>query len=373
MNTLESPYSLQELLRILWRKKWLILLITILGIVLGYGISSQLQPKYEATTEVLIETDKSDNLLYTQNMMETYREILTSSALIKKVNEEGNFELTANDYNEKVNITMMNTSQLITITAKSKGEEQPVKLVNTIAEVFKKELPNYSKINTALVLNSATQSTSNQHSLFNQLLSILIGGVIGFLVAICYCLLREIYSPKVDTETKVQHLNVPLIGDVTKKPSNQQWLYHTTMLIQQGAKIGQKTILLLNESGKATSYLQQLSQFLTQHKHVVVLKQAEGNAHLVKTNEGEADIFMYSTTIPFATLQQKYDELEQQYDIVLVETSQLDSVETVLAASNQTQFLYFVDAKKTAFKQAKSILKKVAQLKMHILGIIIAK
>lgn len=84
MKPMESPYSLQEILLVLWRQKWLVLIITVLGIGVGYGVFEQTKPKYEATTEILIETDKSDNLLYTQNMMETYREILTSSALIKK-------------------------------------------------------------------------------------------------------------------------------------------------------------------------------------------------------------------------------------------------------------------------------------------------
>ncbi|HIX42374.1 MAG TPA: hypothetical protein H9983_03770 [Candidatus Kurthia intestinigallinarum] len=373
MKTLEPPYSLQELLLVLWRKKWLILLITILGIVLGYVISTQMKPKYEATTEILIETDKSDNLLYTQNMMETYREVLTSSALIKKVNEQGNFDLTTNEYNEQVKITMINTSQLITITAKADNELEPVKLVNKIATVFKKELTNYSKINTALVLNPATQSISNQDSTFNELVSILIGGVIGLLLAICYCLLREIYSTKVDTETNVQRLNVPLLAKVTKKDSAQQWLYHIAALIQGEVKLGKKTVLLLNSAKEESGYLQQLSQLLAQHKQVVVLKQIEGNAHFVKTNEGEPDAFIYSTATPFSALQQKYNELEQQYDIVLVETSQLDSAETMLVASNQTQFIYCVDAKKTTLKQAKSILKKIVQLKMHRLGIVIAK
>lgn len=372
MNMLETSYSLQELLLVLWRKKWLILLITILGISLGYGISTQMKPKYEATTEILIETDKSDNLLYTQNMMETYREVLTSSALIKKVNAQGDFDLTANDYNEKVEISMINTSQLITITAKSKDEQEPVKLVNEIAEVFKKELTNYSKINTALVLNPATQSISNQNGLFNQLLYSLIGGIVGLLVAICYCLLREIYSTKIDTETKTQRLNIPLIAEISKNTSNQQWLYHATALIQEDLKTRKKTILLLN-SVIGTTYLQQISQFIAQYKQVIVLKQGEGNAHFIKTNEGEADAFIYSTLMPFTALQKKYDELEQQYDIVLVETSQLDSIETMLVSSNETQIIYFADAKKTALKQAQSTLKKVAQLKMHILGIVIAK
>lgn len=346
MKTLESPYSLQELLLVLWRKKWLILFITILGVVLGYVISTQIKPKYEATTEILIETDKSDNLLYTQNMMETYREVLTSNALIKKVNEQGNFDLTTNDYNEQVKISMINTSQLITITAQANDEIEPVKLVNEVATVFQEELTNYSKINTVLVLNPATQSASNQDSTFNKLISILIGGVIGILLAICYCLLREIYSTKVDTETNVQRLHVPLLAKFTKKDSEQQELYHIAALIQGEVNAGKKTVLLLNSVSGKRSYLQQLSQLLAQYKRVAVLKQGEGNAHFVKTNEGEPDAFIYSEAIPFSALQQKYNELEQEYDIVLVETSQLDSVETMLVASNHTQFIYYVDAKK---------------------------
>ena len=72
-------------------------------------------------------------------------------------------------------------------------------------------------------------------------------------------------------------------------------------------------------------------------------------------------------------MQQKYLELEQQYDVVIVETTQLDSMQTMLLASNRTMFVYLANAKKTSVKQAQSILKKVSQLKMHILGIVIVK
>lgn len=376
MKPMESPYSLQEILLVLWRQKWLVLIITVLGIGVGYGVFEQTKPKYEATTEILIETDKSDNLLYTQNMMETYREILTSSALIKKVNDATGFELSTNDYNETVKISMVNTSQLITITAKSTDSKEPVKLVNGIAEVFKKEITKYSKINTALVLNSASESTSNQESSFNRLISVLIGGVIGLLIAIAYCLIREIYSTKVDSEVKVQRLQTQLLANISKQDTTKHWMYHLAVLISNEKNAGRKTVLLLNDTKQQDKYLQQLSGFLASHQKVAILKQSgnlEGNTHFAKTTDDEADAFIYSSSTPIATLQQKYLELEQQYDVVIVETTQLDSMQTMLLASNRTMFVYLANAKKTSVKQAQSILKKVSQLKMHILGIVIVK
>lgn len=139
---------------------------------------------------------------------------------------------------------------------------------------------------------------------------------------------------------------------------------------------GRKTVLLLNDTKQQDKYLQQLSGFLASHQKVAILKQSgnlEGNTHFAKTTDDEADAFIYSSSTPIATLQQKYLELEQQYDVVIVETTQLDSMQTMLLASNRTMFVYLANAKKTSVKQAQSILKKVSQLKMHILGIVIVK
>lgn len=296
MKTVESPYSVEELLRALWYRKWLVLAMVVIGIIVGFSIFGQMKPKYEATSEILINTDKSENYMYTQNMMETYREMLTSTAIVRKVNDAGNFELTTNAYNEKVKVSMMSTSQLITITAKSTNEDEPVKLVNTIVDVFEKELKTYSKVNTINVLNKANESTLNGKKSFNQLLSVLFGAVIGLLLGIIVSLLLEVYRSKVNNEAKVQRLGVPLLAELSPQQTNEQWTYYPASLITNELNAGRKTIFILNDTPQST-YTQQLSQSLSTHLRVALLTKGQTTQLEPSTvKESEADIFTYTTT-----------------------------------------------------------------------------
>lgn len=373
MKPVESPYSLEELLRALWNKKWILIALIALGMIIGYTIFGQMKPKYEATSEILVNTNKSENYMYTQNMMETYREMLTSSAMMDKVNEAGNFDLTAEEYNDKVNVSMVSTSQLITITVKSPEKNEPVKLVNHIVKAFQQEIKTYSKVNTVDVLNEATE-TKGQNKSFQKLLSLLIGAIVGLLIGIAYSLLREVYSTKVDTETKVQRLNTSMLAMKSPVEKSDAWTYYVSPLITNEQNAGRKTVLVLNDTAQIGEDSAPLSRFLSTQQTVAFLKKSTQQQLLpTKMESSDVDVYTYNESTSTSALQQAYVDLEQRYDVVLLETTSLNSIETAIIASNRTMVLYIVDAKKTSFKYAQSILKKVSQLKMHMLGIVIVK
>lgn len=373
MKPVESPYSLEELLRALWNRKWIIIGLLAFGMIIGFTVFGQMKPKYEATSEILINTNKSENYMYTQNMMETYRGMLTSKTILDKVNASGEFNLTAEEYNDKVNVSMVSTSQLIKITVKSPNKNEPVKLTNRIVKVFQKEIQTYSKVNSVDILNVATETTG-QNKRLQQLLSLLIGAIVGLLVGIIYSLLSEIYSTKVDSEAKVQRLNVPLLATKRREDDNDRWTYYMAQLLMNKKKTSRTTLLILNDTEPLGKDSMQLSRFLSNYQSVAILQKDE-KQQLMPTRlpDSEVDVYTYSVDTPIKVLQQTYLELEQRYDVVLLETNTLDSVETVAVEANRTMVLYLVDAKKTSFKKAQSMLGKVSQLKMHILGIVIVK
>ncbi len=150
----EMEIDLRELIGIIWRRKWIIILFFLVAVVASYLISGQMTRIYETSTLVLVQEEGGMEELFADrfspygpgtNLVATYTEMLRSRHILDQVikrmemvDEEGE-PLTARAIRNNISIRKEGDTNLITITATYSDPEIARDLANTVVEVFQEE------------------------------------------------------------------------------------------------------------------------------------------------------------------------------------------------------------------------------------------
>ncbi|MFY9593944.1 MAG: Wzz/FepE/Etk N-terminal domain-containing protein, partial [Caldicoprobacterales bacterium] len=110
---MEETMDLREILQIIYKRLWFIILVTLVCII-SSGIISffVLDSIYEASTTLMVSKtrdDQSSNLQYNdilmnQKLVKTYSEIVKSNRVLEKVIEQLDLDMTTGDLKNKIQV-----------------------------------------------------------------------------------------------------------------------------------------------------------------------------------------------------------------------------------------------------------------------------
>ncbi len=131
--------DLRYYLGLVWRYLWLIILALVLGIGAGYGISRLQSPVYEAKTQVMVTRSSSQQsvtdltqALNTQQLTQTYAEILSQDWLRQIVSQRTGVEITK----DQIKIKTTTNAPIIYISVEHSDPGTAVKIADTLVEVL---------------------------------------------------------------------------------------------------------------------------------------------------------------------------------------------------------------------------------------------
>ncbi|MCK4552274.1 MAG: hypothetical protein KAU02_05090 [Tenericutes bacterium] len=225
----EEGMTLQELFKIVWLNKFLIIFITgfamILGIVYSYVL---VIPKYTAETSIIVqvdfevsETSEQSAISIAQNLILTYKEFVISSLIVESVIED--VDGLSSDYSVgtlKNSISISSQSNVLIIYISVENEDPALaaeianELVGNSIEIADDDEQGYVLLQNKLkVLDVAEtpQIPSSPNKLLNVVISILLGGII----ALAIVFVKEIFSNKYQSSSEMEkHLGIKVIGAV---------------------------------------------------------------------------------------------------------------------------------------------------------------
>lgn len=151
-NTHEYEIDLREYLRVIWKRKYLILLLFIITVVCTYLISNTLDPIYETSTTIMIQKNDSmqnvfsaDIFALNQDKSSTYRLLLKTRRIIREVireldlrDENGRY-ISTNTLQENISVNSIPGSDLIEISMADPNPQRAIEVVTTLVKVFQKE------------------------------------------------------------------------------------------------------------------------------------------------------------------------------------------------------------------------------------------
>lgn len=219
---MEEAISLKKFLKIV-KRRIVIILLTIVVLTVGSGLFTYffITPMYQASTLLLVNQTVTEGKNYSSGelqtdleLINTYNVIITSPRILKQVVEDLSLNQPYRSLAERVNVGSEGESQVVSIHVKDENPEVAMKIANSIATIFQKEIIKIMNVNNVSVLSPAEIPLSSVSP--NLTLNISVGFIVGILLAIAITLFLELFDNKVRTEMDIERiLDLPILGPVT--------------------------------------------------------------------------------------------------------------------------------------------------------------
>ncbi|MGQ5220032.1 YveK family protein [Staphylococcus equorum] len=219
---MENSIDLLKVWKIIKNNLKFLLILPTLGLIIGLLFSLVLvQPKYQASTQVLVNQNESDSAARPQEvqsniqLVNTYAEIATSPRMLDEVSKELDNAYSAKELSSMISAANETESQILNIAVESPNKNDSEKIANVFANVFSDETPKIMNIDNVSILSEAdgTSTQTEPKIIVNALLGLILGLVLASIIII----LKEIFDTRIKTEHDVEEeLNIPVIGTIQK-------------------------------------------------------------------------------------------------------------------------------------------------------------
>ena len=230
--------DLVELLKMFWRKKFLIILITILFTGIGYVYTTKfIKPVYTSTTTLVLALSNEKNTSNTTStaaevavntkLVSTYSELIKSKKVLSEVVANTGINITEEQLKKEISIKSVSNTSLINISVEDKIPENSSKIANEIANVFTKKVAEIYNINNVQIVNQAEipQRPSN----INHKKDIAIFGVVGLLVSVAYIVIANMFDTTIKSTDELERsfklpilASIPMYGKKSQKGNDKE-------------------------------------------------------------------------------------------------------------------------------------------------------
>lgn len=159
--------DIKELLYTLWKKRFLIILFFVIGIILGFVYTRfVVTPMYQSKTSLVLagtsnkedSSITSNDLAINSKLVSTYGEIVKSRTVAEKVIDELGLNMSPGAFIENVSINSKTGTDLIEIVVSNENGSTAASIANKIAEVFTEKVKEIYKIENVSVIDRAEES-----------------------------------------------------------------------------------------------------------------------------------------------------------------------------------------------------------------------
>ena len=209
------------LLRRIWEKKILIVLVTLLFTAASLAYSIFLvTPQYSSTTKVyVVNQKKDDKAITTQDvqlgslLVKDYKEIILSNKVMEDSAEKSGTGLTAKQLAGKVSVDAPKDTRIISITVRDKDPQVASDLANTVKEVSADQIKEVTKIDDVTTLEEAKAATSPSSP--NIPKNGVLATTLGFILAVAGVVLFELLDDRVKRAEDIEEtMGLVLLGVV---------------------------------------------------------------------------------------------------------------------------------------------------------------
>lgn len=211
--------DLIELLNYFKKKIGLIIIIMSAVGILGciYTLFIQ-KPMYNSYTTVILSGSSSSSITQTdvtlnKNLISTYAEIVKSGRVLNQVIKELNLDISYESLSSEISVTSLNNTEIIKITVNNESADMAMKIANSTASVFTKEISSLYKMDNVSILDYATINESPYNiNILKQLIIYILAGLVISLgtVFMIFYFDRTIKS----AEQIEQKIKLPVLGSV---------------------------------------------------------------------------------------------------------------------------------------------------------------
>lgn len=211
-----------SLLKMLWRRKFLILLVSLLTAIVALGYSMfVVTPEYSSTTRIyVVSRSQSDNPGLTNQdlqagsyLVKDYREIILSQDVLEQVVSNLNLDMTSSALSKKISVSVPTDTRIVSISVQDNQPEEASRIANGLREIAAQKIIAVTRVSDVTTLEEAQPATAPSSPNIRR--NVLLGFVGGFALIVVVILLVEILDDRVKRPEDIEEtMGMTLLGVV---------------------------------------------------------------------------------------------------------------------------------------------------------------
>lgn len=223
---MEQELELIELWQI-FSKRWkMIILVTLLAALICAAVSLFLiKPQYVASSTLMVmKPVEAEQILYqdiqvSRQLADTYQVVVHSRRVLDKVTRSLNLPYTHEQMQEKVKVSSVQDTEIITIDVTDTDPYLAARMSNLIAQTFMQEITEIMNIDNVSLIDEAAVPDNPVSPRVG--LNIAVAMVLGFMVAVGLALLQHYLDQTLKTTEEVDNLlGLTVLGTIPMMEDN---------------------------------------------------------------------------------------------------------------------------------------------------------
>lgn len=223
---MENDYEeidLRELIQIILRKWWLIIIITVISGIGAYLVTSfYIEPVYESSTSLFIGKEQNEiagisiaDLQVGNKLIVDYREIAQTRMIAQAIIDELNLNMNINTFRQNISINNVKDSRLFTIKFQHSNPQLAADIANAVAKELSIKVSDIIDVENIQVIDKALVPVNPIKP--NKMLNTAIACVLGVMLSLFIIMLIEFIDNTIKTEDDIErHLGLAVIGVIPK-------------------------------------------------------------------------------------------------------------------------------------------------------------
>ena len=206
--------DLKDLFNMFWTRKFEIILIVIIAVVIGFIYSYVLvKPEYKSTTSILLAksnaaqsgdgTITSTEITLNQKLVSTYSDLIKTDKDLTQVINNLKIDKTVENLKKNIQVTAKDDTEIIAISVTDADSEMARKIANEAAQVFITQIAQqYYNMDNVYVVDEA-KAESKPYNI-NHTKDLIIFAAAGFVIACIYVLIANMLDTTVKSKEDIE-------------------------------------------------------------------------------------------------------------------------------------------------------------------------
>ena len=220
--------DLRDMTRVVLKRLWLILLITIIASGTAAAVTKFfIPPTYEASTKLIVNKSADEEGLpdlsweaVTVNvqLIATYKELIKTEAIMNEVlAQHPELDMTKEELIDAVNVSSVNETQVMTVVVRDDSYETAATIVNAVSEVFKAKVSEIMHVDNVTILNQAASDSAAVPVSPNLTMNVAIVFMLSFLLGVGLVFLIEHLDDSIKNEEDAwKALEIPVLSVIAR-------------------------------------------------------------------------------------------------------------------------------------------------------------
>lgn len=223
----EVEINLGELLGVIFSKFLIIMLVAIVGAALALIFTKILvTPKYKSVTKVYILSKQDSSVITNSDMQmgtlltKDYKELITSRSVTDQVIQNLDLNMTNEELAKSISVESPSDSRILEISVVHPSPAEAQKIADAVREISSERIMDVMGLEAVNLVDTANYPKSPSSP--NTLKNVVLGGIIGFVLAIGVVVLVFVLDDRIRTPEDVEkHLGSSVLGMLPLADENQ--------------------------------------------------------------------------------------------------------------------------------------------------------